>query len=57
MVRQRKPNLKAMLRTYLGFDAFTDLTCAAIPVYLIQRLRMNRRTKIALCCLMGLGAM
>ncbi|MCJ1266173.1 hypothetical protein MMC22_006055 [Lobaria immixta] len=38
-----------------GFDAFTDLTCAAIPIYLIQRLRMNRRTKIALCCLMGLG--
>ncbi|MCJ1466505.1 hypothetical protein MMC07_005124 [Pseudocyphellaria aurata] len=39
-----------------AFDAFTDLTCAAIPIYLIQRLRMNTRTKIALCCLMGLGA-
>ncbi|MCJ1423992.1 hypothetical protein MMC29_001879 [Sticta canariensis] len=39
-----------------GFDAFTDLTCAVIPVYLFQRLQMNRRTKIALCCLMGLGA-
>lgn len=42
---------------YVGFglDAFTDLVCAGIPIFVIYRLQMNTRTKVALCCLMGLG--
>ena len=40
-----------------GFDALTDLLCAGIPIFVIQRLQMNIRTKIALCFLMGLGVL
>ncbi|MCJ1353820.1 MAG: hypothetical protein MMC33_003807 [Icmadophila ericetorum] len=38
-----------------GFDALTDLLCALIPTLIISQLQMNRRTKIGLCILMGLG--
>ena len=41
----------------LGLDALTDLCCAVIPIFVIQRLQMNRLTKIALCSLMGLGVL
>lgn len=45
------------LAGYIGFglDAFTDLMCAGIPIFIIYRLQMNVRTKVALCILMGLG--
>ena len=36
-------------------DAVTDLTCAVIPILLVQRLQMDMRTKLALCGLMSLG--
>lgn len=41
------------LAGYIGFglDAFTDLVCAAIPVFILHRLQMNVRTKVALCCM------
>lgn len=45
------------LAGYIGFglDTFTDLVCAGIPIFIIYRLQMNVRTKVALCILMGLG--
>lgn len=47
------------LAGYIGFglDAFTDLVCAAIPIFILHRLQMNVRTKVALCCLIGLGSL
>ena len=47
------------LAGYIGFglDAFTDLVCAGIPVFIFYRTQMNQRQKIALCVLMGLGAL
>ena len=44
---------------YFSFalDALTDILCAGIPIVLFQRLQMNARTKLALRCLMGLGAL
>ena len=47
------------LAGYIGFglDAFTDLVCAAIPIFILHRLQMNQRTKLALCCLIGLGSL
>ncbi|KAI4147929.1 MAG: hypothetical protein LQ341_001701, partial [Variospora aurantia] len=36
-------------------DALTDLLCAGIPIFVIHRLHMNYRSKIALCVLMSLG--
>lgn len=47
------------LAGYIGFglDAFTDLVTAGIPIFIINRLQMNNRTKLALCGLMGLGAL
>lgn len=46
------------LAGYIGFglDAFTDLVCAAIPIFILHRLQMNMHTKVALCCLIGLGS-
>ena len=41
----------------LGLDAITDLVCAGIPAFVILRLQMNTRTKVALCILMGLGVL
>ena len=31
--------------------------CACIPIFVIHQLQLNRRTKVALCCVMGLGAL
>lgn len=47
------------LAGYIGFglDAFTDLICAGIPIFILHRLHINKRTKLALCCLMGLGSL
>lgn len=42
---------------YPGLDCFSDLACAAIPIYVIQRLQLKRRIKIALCFLMSLGVL
>ncbi|MCJ1481776.1 hypothetical protein MMC06_001935 [Schaereria dolodes] len=39
----------------IGLDAFTDLVCSAIPIFVIYKLQMDIRTKIAICILMGLG--
>ncbi|KAL9007890.1 MAG: hypothetical protein Q9173_006929 [Seirophora scorigena] len=36
-------------------DALTDLLCAGIPIFVIHRIRMNTRSKVALCVLMSLG--
>ncbi|MCJ1246040.1 hypothetical protein MMC30_003244 [Trapelia coarctata] len=45
------------LSAYINYslDCFADLLCVAVAIYVIQRLQMNIQTKIALCCLMGLG--
>ncbi|KAL6721282.1 hypothetical protein ACLMJK_000384 [Lecanora helva] len=47
------------LAGYIGFglDAGTDLICAGIPIFILHRLHINQRTKLALCCLMGLGSL
>ena len=47
------------LAGYIGFglDAFTDLICAAIPIFILRGLQMNARTKTALCVVIGLGAL
>jgi len=47
------------LAGYIGFglDAFTDFVCAGIPILILHRLQINKRTKIALCCLMGVGSL
>ena len=47
------------LAGYIGFglDAFTDLICAGIPIFILHRLHINFRTKLALCMLMGLGSL
>ena len=47
------------LAGYIGFglDAFTDLICAGIPIVILHRLSINRKTKTVLCCLMGLGSL
>ena len=47
------------LAGYIGFglDAFTDLVCAAIPIFILRGLQMNHRTKVALCVLIGLGSL
>ena len=33
----------------------TDFICAAFPIVLLRNLHIKRQSKIALCCLMGLG--
>ena len=47
------------LAAYIGFglDAFTDLICAGIPIFILHRLQIQLRTKLALCCLMALGSL
>jgi len=47
------------LAGYIGFglDAFTDFLCAGIPILILHNLRINQRTKLALCCLIGLGSL
>ncbi|KAG8529384.1 uncharacterized protein KY384_006020 [Bacidia gigantensis] len=47
------------LAGYIGFglDAFTDLACSAIPIFIIKPLHMRPRTKWPLCVLMGLGCL
>ncbi|KAF6232169.1 hypothetical protein HO173_009552 [Letharia columbiana] len=47
----------AYTTTYVAFslDAFTDLVCSGIPTFVLYRMQMNTRTKVALCVLMGLG--
>jgi len=51
----RRPTfLGRRLRIVSGLDAFTDLVCSILPVYIICRLQMKRSIKISLCCLMGL---
>ncbi len=47
------------LAGYIGFglDAFTDLICAGIPIFILHRLHINKETKVVLCCLMGLGSL
>lgn len=43
--------------TYVGFaiDIMTDFICAIIPLFVINKLQMKKRTKFCLCILMGLG--
>ena len=37
------------------FSFLTDFICAAFPVVLLRNLNIRKQSKIALCCLMGLG--
>ena len=37
------------------FSFVTDFICAAFPIVLLRNLHIKRQSKIALCCLMGLG--
>lgn len=43
--------------TSVGLDALTDLICAGIPIFVIHRLQMNIRTKLAVGFLMSLGVL
>ncbi|KAI4205260.1 MAG: hypothetical protein LQ350_000582 [Teloschistes chrysophthalmus] len=43
--------------TNYGMDAVTDLICAGVPVFVIHRLHMNIRNKLAICFLMSLGVL
>ena len=47
------------LAGYIGFglDGFTDLVCAGIPTFILHRIQLSIRTKVALCTLMGLGSL
>ncbi|KAL6714771.1 hypothetical protein ACLMJK_008196 [Lecanora helva] len=36
-------------------SVLTDLVCAALPAIFLRKIQINRRTKIGLCILMGLG--
>ncbi|KAG6986542.1 hypothetical protein G7Y79_00078g099960 [Physcia stellaris] len=38
-----------------GFTIITDVVCAAFPVYIIQKLQMNLRKKVALSFVMSMG--
>lgn len=33
----------------------TDFACAIIPTFVIHKLQMDRKAKIALCCVLGLA--
>lgn len=37
------------------FSFITDFICAAFPIALLRNLKIKKQSKIALCCLMGLG--
>lgn len=37
------------------FSFTTDFICAAFPIVLLRNLNIKKKSKIALCCLMGLG--
>lgn len=37
--------------------ALTDLICAAIPIFVISKLQMELRMKVAICVLMSLGVL
>lgn len=37
------------------FSFLTDFICAAFPIVLLRNLKIKKQSKIALCCLMGLG--
>lgn len=37
------------------FSFTTDFVCAAFPIVLLRKLKIKTQSKIALCCLMGLG--
>ena len=50
-------HLQLVLIGYPGLDALAGLLCAAIPIFVIQRLQINIRIKVALCSLMGLGVL
>ncbi|KAL8871613.1 MAG: hypothetical protein Q9174_002592 [Haloplaca sp. 1 TL-2023] len=43
--------------TNYGLDVVTDLICAGIPIFVIHRLQMNIRTKLAVGFLMSLGVL
>ncbi|KAJ5633418.1 hypothetical protein N7490_009757 [Penicillium lividum] len=45
----------AMLINGIGYSALCDLTLALYPVLFFWNVRLNRRVKIGLCVLMGLG--
>lgn len=45
------------LITATVLSVIADLICAALPIIFLRNLQINRRTKIGLCLLMGLGVM
>ena len=45
------------LLTQLVLSIISDLICAAFPILFLRNLQIKIRTKVALCALMGLGAM
>lgn len=57
MVRGLNERFELELIDGLGLDALAGLLCAGIPIFVIQRLQMNIRAKIALCSLLGLGVL
>ena len=47
----------ALSLTRLVLSIISDLICAAFPVLFLRNLQIKKRTKVALCVLMGLGVM
>lgn len=47
--------LLGIVYMYSGVTAACDFTLASLPVYIIWRLQMNRRTKIVVSALLGLA--
>ena len=62
--KQRSRRYKTKIPTYfstltysLGFICITDLFCSLIPIVIFRDLRIQKRTKIGLCFVMGLGVL
>lgn len=53
----RKVTVEKIIIVQGVFSILIDFTCAAFPVVLLRNAKMNLRTKIGLCLLMGLAFM
>ena len=47
--------LRIVLIELAGVSALTDLIFALLPIPLVRRLQMNRRTKVAIIAILSLG--
>jgi hypothetical protein len=47
----------ALALLFSAINIITDFTFALMPAWILSHLKMRRKTKVALCLLMGLGCM